>query len=120
MNRLVKTETKATLVKNLMVRTTFWGRLKGLLFFRKLDPGSAMLLISTKRVHTFGMAFPLDIYFFNESMRLIAAQSCVLPWRMPKSPKGTQHILEVHHLPDAQPLKLVIGEQISVLGKLCP
>lgn len=118
MNRLVRTETKATLVGNLMIRTTFWGRLKGLLLFRKLDPGSAMLLISTKKVHTFGMVFPLDLYFFNESMRLITVQSCVLPWSVPKSPEGTQNILEVHHLPDAEPLKLNIGEQVSILWEL--
>jgi len=115
MSCLAKTETKEILVENLLVKKTLWGRIKGLLLFRKLDPGSAMLLISTKGVHTFGMVFPLDIYFLNASMRLIAIQSCVLPWRLPKSPEGTEHILEVHHFPDIAPLKLDIGEQVSVL-----
>jgi uncharacterized membrane protein (UPF0127 family) len=115
MSCLIRTETNEILVENLLVKKTSWGRLRGLLLFRKLASDTGMLLISTKGVHTFGMLFPLDIYFFNESMRLIAIQSCVLPWRLPKSPEGTQHILEVHHFQDVAPLKLDVGEQVSVL-----
>ncbi len=118
MNRLVKTETGDILIENLLVRATYWGRLRGLLFQREPENGSAMLLVATKRVHTHGMLFPLDLYFFNGSMRLIDSQRRVMPWRLPESPEGTQHILEIHHKAAAKPLRLNLGEQVSILWRL--
>jgi uncharacterized membrane protein (UPF0127 family) len=118
MNRLVHTETGDILVERLLVRATYWGRLRGLLFHREPETGSAMLLVTTKKVHTHGMLFPLDLYFFDASMRLIDSQHRVMPWRLPESPEGTQHILEIHHSVAAEPLRLDIGEQVSILWRI--
>ncbi len=118
MNRLVHTVTGNILVERLLVKATFWERLRGLLFYRELETGSAMLLVATRRVHTHGMLFPLDLYFLNGSMRLIESQHRVVPWRLPDSPEGTQHILEIHHRDVTEPLQLDIGEQVSILWKI--
>ena len=118
MNRLVHTVTGEILVEILLVRATFWGRLRGLLFHREMETGSAMLFIATKRVHTHGMLFPLDLYFFNCSMCLIDSQHRVMPWRLPESPEGTQHILEIRNRASTEPLRLNIGEQVSILWKI--
>jgi len=115
MNRLVKNATGEVLVQNLLVRSTFGGRLSGLLFYPQLEPGSAMLLVATKRVHTYGMRFPLDLYFFTGSLRLINTQRCILPWQAPKSPEATQHILEIQHRAESEPLGLNIGENVCIL-----
>jgi uncharacterized membrane protein (UPF0127 family) len=120
MKRLVKTKTKEILVENLLVRTTFWGRFKGLLVYKKLPPGTAMLLVSTKRVHTFFVLFPLDLYYFDASLCLLSFQFCVTPWRKPRAPKGTKHVLEIHHLQNQQPLDLETGEQVSIRWNLYP
>ena len=117
MNHLVNALTGDILVKRLLVRGTFWGRLRGLLFYRELEAGSAMLLVATNRVHTYGMLFPLDLYFLNSSMGLIEFQDRVLPWRLPRSPEGTRHILEIQHRTGTGPLKLDIGERVSILWK---
>lgn len=118
MNHLVRTATGDILVEKLLVRATFWGRLRGLLFHRELDAGAAMLLVDTKRVHTHGMFFPLDLYFFDNSMRLIDSKHLVTPWRWPESPKGTHHVLEVRHRTATGPLRLDIGEQVSILWRI--
>ena len=118
MNRLVHTVTGNILVERLLVKATFWGCLRGLLFHRELETGSAMLLVATRRVHTYGMLFPLDLYFLNGSMRLIESQHRVMPWRLPNSPEGTQYILEIHHRAATEPLRLDIGEQVSILWKI--
>lgn len=118
MNRLVRTTTGDILIEKLLVRATFRGRLRGLLFHRELETGSAMLIVDTKRVHTLGMLFPLDLYFFNSSMRLIDFKHLVTPWRWPESPKGTHHVLEIQHRVDIGPLRLDIGEQVSILWRL--
>ena len=65
MNSLLNTATGDILIERLLVRTTWWGRLRGLLFHRTPETGSAMLLVDTKRVHTHGMRFPLDLYYFD-------------------------------------------------------
>jgi len=120
LNHLVHTATGDILVENLLIRATFCGRLGGLLLRKEMNVGSGMLLVAARRVHTFGMLFPLDLYFFNASMRLIGSLYCVMPWRMPGSPKGTQHILEIHHKTTNEPLRLDFGEQASILWKVKP
>ena len=118
MSRLINTVTGDILIERLLVRATFLGRFRGLLFHRKLGTGAAMLLVATKRVHTHGMLFPLDLYFFNGSMRLIGSLHCVMPWKLPESPEGTQHILEVPHSTSTEPLRLDIGDQVSILWRI--
>jgi uncharacterized membrane protein (UPF0127 family) len=118
MNSLVKTGTGHILVKNLLVRATSWGRLRGLILYPQLEKDSAMFFVATKRVHTHGMLFPLDLYFFSRAMQLIGSQRCVVPWELPESPQGTHHILEIHHRPSLEPLRLKVGEQVSILWKI--
>ena len=118
MNRLVNTVTGDILIEKLLVRATFLGRFRGLLFHRKLEAGAAMLLVATKRVHTHGMLFPLDLYFFSGSMRLIDSRHRVMPRKLPKSPQGTQHILEIPYDTTTEPLRLNIGEQVSILWRI--
>jgi uncharacterized membrane protein (UPF0127 family) len=118
MNSLLNTVTGSVLIEKLLVRATFWGRLRGLLFHRGLETGAAMLLVATKRVHTHGMLFPLDLYFFNSSMCLIDSRNRVMPWKLPESPQGTQHILEIPYRAAAEPLRLDIGEQVSILWRI--
>lgn len=115
---LVRCDTRETLVERLFVKTTFWGRFRGSLFYRNLDKDSAILLIATRRVHTCGMLFPLDLYFFDSSMVLINSCQRVRPYRLPPSPQDTNHILEVQHREGTPPLKLSAGDKVSILWKV--
>ena len=117
MNRLLHTATGNILIEKLLVRATLWGRLRGLLFYDELETGSAMLLVNTKRVHTHGIVFPLDLYFFDRSMHLIDTQYNVMPWSLPESPQGTLHILEIQHRATDDPLQLNQGDQVSIHWK---
>ncbi len=118
MTSLVHFDSGEILIERLLVRATFWGRFRGLLFHRNNGMHSAVLLISTKKVHTCGMLFAIDLYFFNSSMVLIGFRQCVKPWRTPPSPNGTGHILEVQHRGGAEPLRLTPGDKVSILWKL--
>jgi uncharacterized membrane protein (UPF0127 family) len=112
---LLNTKTKEILVEKLIVRGTFLERFKGLLFYKELKHGSAMLLVGTEKVHTLGMYFPIDLYFFSESMCLIDTTFNVPPWKIPRSPEGTRHVLEIQYHPFTKPLQLCIGDQVSIL-----
>jgi uncharacterized membrane protein (UPF0127 family) len=115
---LIKTATNEILIKKLLIRTSFPGRLRGLLFRPGLDKDTAMLLLGTRRVHTFGMLFPLDLYFFSASMNLIDKRFNVKPWGIPVSPLETHHILEVHHCPLSEGLQIKAGDQISIFWRV--
>lgn len=106
------------LIERVFVKSTFWGKFRGLLFCRDLDKDSAILLVSTSRVHTCGLLFPLDLYFFDSSMVLIDSCRRIQPFKIPSSPKGTKHILEVKHREEVEPLKLEEGDKVSLLWEI--
>lgn len=118
MTRLVHADNRYVLVEKLSVREDYWGRLRGLMFLRKISSGSGMLLVGTKRVHTFGMLFSIDLYFFDSSMRLIDFLFNVLPCRIPSSPSGTCYILELAHTGNDEKLRIEKGEQASIIWKV--
>ncbi|HVM08966.1 MAG TPA: DUF192 domain-containing protein [Acidimicrobiales bacterium] len=57
------------------VADTFAARLRGLLGRDGID--GALLITPAKSVHTFGMRFPIDVAFVDETMTVIA--TCTLP-----------------------------------------
>jgi len=77
------------------VRSGFWGRLRGYLLRARPGAGEGILLVGAARVHTWWVAFPLDLYFLDGSLRLIAARPGTPPFRVPPSPAGCRHVLEV-------------------------
>ena len=58
--------TKGTIVANYVwVADNFWKRLKGLLGTKSLPVGYGMIIRPCNSVHTFGMAYPIDILFVD-------------------------------------------------------
>lgn len=114
MTCLVNLTTGQVIVDGLHVQSTFVGRLRGLLFQKDAGPGRAMLLLHTGRVHTAGMNFALDLYFFDGDLNLLGRISGVRPWRLPRSPLGTRHILEVSHRSPKKILPIAVGDRVSL------
>ncbi|UCG38307.1 MAG: DUF192 domain-containing protein [bacterium] len=112
---LVEPQTGRILLHYLKVRSTFFGRLRGFAFMVKPGSYSGMLFLDAGRVHTFGTLFCLDLYFFDQSLRLQDLRLCVPPNRCPSSPRGTRHILEVPHTGRSGLLPLSPGDQVSLL-----
>ena len=114
MNTLVNRNTGQVIVEKLDVRSTFFGRLKGYALRADIGP-PGMLFLDTPKVHTLGMLFPLDLYFFDASLHLLGSTQAVGPMRFPRSPRGTCHILEVPHHTHNLSLELAAGERVSIL-----
>lgn len=49
------------------VAATPWRRLRGLLGCRELAPGTGLLLIPCRAIHTVGMRFPIDVVFLTRA-----------------------------------------------------
>jgi uncharacterized membrane protein (UPF0127 family) len=113
MMKLINTRTGRTFLNNLSIKSSFWGRLVGYLFVPESENKNGMLLLTTKRVHTFGMSHPLDLYFLDRSFKLIDIQRDLKPNRISASPKGCAHILEISHKV-TQTDNLKPGDRLSI------
>jgi uncharacterized membrane protein (UPF0127 family) len=93
---LVLNRTKNTTVcHQSSVADTFLTRLIGLLGTRKLDPGKGLLIQPSSGVHTFGMAFSIDIVALDLKNHVVGAWACVGPGRVRGLSRKTRRILEL-------------------------
>ena len=116
MNALVNRNTGQVILEGVVIKSTFSGRLTGYTLRSGIGP-PGMLFMDTRRVHTWGMLFPLDLYFFDASLLFLGSSRAVQTIRFPRSPKGTRHILEVPHHASNPPLELEAGAQVSILWR---
>ena len=113
MNALISLRTGEIVMEGVETCSTFYQRLTGYLL-KSNRHLHGLLFLNTRRVHTVGMKFPMDLYFFNDSMGLLEFSPAVSPMRFPESPPGTLHILEVPHGVHESHLRLETGEQVSI------
>ncbi|MGZ5420467.1 MAG: DUF192 domain-containing protein [Solirubrobacterales bacterium] len=64
------------------VATGWWSRLLGLAFIRRSRAGPGLLIPKCRSVHTLGMLFRLDVFFLDETSRVIERSSSVGPGRL--------------------------------------
>jgi uncharacterized membrane protein (UPF0127 family) len=116
MKQLIKYKTGQVVLEGLAICSTFHARLTGYLLKSSWKkPG--LLFMNTARIHTFGMRFSLDLYFFDSSMRVLGITTGCNPMRIPLSPERTHHILEIPHLGSKHPLDLEVGESVYIIGE---
>jgi len=77
------------------IADTFIKRLLGLMFCRRLQEGSALLLDSCSRIHTCFMRFPIDVVYLDQG-NMVLKRETVYPWRLGSYVKGTRKILELN------------------------
>src|SRR3954454_6265128 len=56
--------------------------------------GSGLFLMGATAIHTFGMKFPIDVVYLNESGLVLAVEERLLPNRQGKTYLGVDHIVE--------------------------
>lgn len=79
-------------IKNLKVCAGFFSRLKGMLFSRKAVLKDAYLIVPCDGIHTFFMAYPIDVVFLSEYGEIMY-QSNVVPYRI-RTVKKAYAVLE--------------------------
>jgi uncharacterized membrane protein (UPF0127 family) len=72
----------AVLASDVLVASAFGSRLRGLLGRKELAPGEGLLLYPCSSVHTFFMAFPIDVVFLDDDWRVVAVSQGMRPWRL--------------------------------------
>jgi hypothetical protein len=77
--RVVNESRQRVLGGSIRMADTLHARLRGFLFRRKPGHGEGLLLAPCKGVHMYGMRFPLDVLFIDESGHVIAAHPELAP-----------------------------------------
>lgn len=92
----VVNRTRGTVVgSRITLADTWWGRARGYLGRKQPSEGEGMLLVPCSGIHTWGMAFPLDVLFLDAAGRVLESARQVRPWRQPLRVQHAQYVLEV-------------------------
>lgn len=70
------------LAERATVAETPASRRRGLLGTEKLSPGSGLLLVPCRQIHTIGMRYAIDVVFIDEALRVVRVLKDVKPWRL--------------------------------------
>ncbi len=92
----IENQTKGTVpTTHGIVANTFFSRLKGLLGSPPLQLGEGLLLVGEKSIHTFLMAFPIDVVYISSSKTVIRLDHALVPNRIGKYVSASAYILEL-------------------------
>lgn len=84
---------------SLRVAGTYWLRARGLLGRPTLEQGEGLLITPCKRIHTMGMAYPIDVLYLDAHMRIVSVAHSVQPGRfwVPAPPRraGVTQVVEL-------------------------
>ncbi len=98
--------------ERLEIAGTWWSRLKGLMFRSRLDPGTALLIVPCRSVHTHWMRFAIDVVALDEWGEVTEVVSDVSPWRMVTPAGRVRSIVEF----PAKTASVAVGDRIRVVG----
>lgn len=79
---------------NIPIAKDFRTRLRGLAFRDRCNAGPGLLIPDCASVHTFGMRFPIDVYFLDAEGNVLAAELAVPPRRIVWH-RGSSAVLEI-------------------------
>jgi len=87
-------------------------RLRGLMGRRELAAGEGMVIYPCSSIHTFFMAFPIDVAFADSEHRVVKVVPVVPPWRIGPVAPGARYVIE---LPAGTLLatRTVVGDQLE-------
>ncbi len=74
---------------------TFFTRLRGLMFRKKLPSGEALLIKPCDSIHTFGMKFSIDVLFLDSAGRIVRAVRSLAPGKVVGPVRGGKAVLEM-------------------------
>lgn len=78
----LKTMNGEILCQKMIVATSFFARLKGLMFSAELPDCDGFLIKPCNSIHTFFMRYPLDIIFLDKNFNVVKVLYGLAPWRM--------------------------------------
>jgi uncharacterized protein len=87
--------TRRCLAGELALANTFFTRLRGLMFRRRLSPDEALWLRPCNGVHTFWMLFAIDVIFLDRELKIVKLVESMRPFRMTRPHRAARSVIEM-------------------------
>jgi uncharacterized membrane protein (UPF0127 family) len=115
MFRVTNTTRGTTVGDNIELADTSLTRMFGLLGRRGLDVGGGLWIKPSSGVHTFGMAFGIDVVGLDRDLRIIKLWRCLPPFRVTSVSLKLRSVIELPCGAIAQS-QMQIGDQLQILS----
>ena len=93
--RIVNRTQGTLLASRIQLADSWWGRFRGYLGRSRPESGEGILLVPCNAVHTFGMAFGLDVIFLDARGEVVKVLPEMKPWRKTDRVSNARYVLEV-------------------------
>jgi len=80
--KIVNQNTGAIIAERAIIADNMFSRMKGLLGRKNMEKGEAIVLKPCNSIHTFFMAFSIDVIFVDNSNTVVRLFPAIPPWRM--------------------------------------
>ena len=80
--RLIRPSDGAVIAERLEIARSPLAKMVGLLGRRSLDARHALLIDGCRSIHTFFMAFPIDVVFVDDQLCALKVIPHLVPWRL--------------------------------------
>lgn len=93
--RVVNETRSTTLALDAVIASSWWRRAMGLMGVRALKPASGLIIDPCTSIHTWFMAFAIDVVFVAKDGRVVKAVSAVPPWRFGPIALAARYVVEL-------------------------
>ncbi len=93
--RLLNRTRGTVIAERAEVASSWFARLRGLIGRRALEPGHGLIIRPCNSVHTFFMAFPIELLFVGEGDRILRATRAIGPWRIGPIVPAARYVVEL-------------------------
>jgi uncharacterized membrane protein (UPF0127 family) len=105
--------TGASIASRVRLANTFLTRLRGLMFTRRLAPGTGLWLRPCQSIHSFWMFYSIDAVFLDRQLRIVKLVENLRPFRLTVPHLAAHSVLEVEPGTIARH-GLKVGDQLVV------
>ncbi|MFA9556304.1 DUF192 domain-containing protein [Evansella sp. AB-rgal1] len=93
--KLVNLGNDRVIAANVNQAYSFFKRLKGLMFTKKLPIGDGLHIKPCPSVHTYFMNYAIDILYINKDNQVVAIDEALAPGKVGKRYKGAHSVVEL-------------------------
>ena len=95
MTRVINRDRGTVLAEGAEEARSWWARGKGLLGRRELPQGAGLIIDPCSSIHTWFMAFPIDVAFVAADGRVVTMAHALRPWRLGPFARKVRYVVEL-------------------------
>lgn len=100
--------------ENIKLADTFYSRLVGLMFIKKMENMDGIFFDNCRAIHNSFVRFPIDVIFMSHDNKVVKVIHSFKPWRWSLVYFKASRVLELPA--NTIPKNLDVGDQLEVFG----